>query len=224
MKQKICLGVLMLPFYIAVGQQNNLSYPHQFVDLGMAFGNAQNSVSASYLYNWHLGEKRKFFIGTGARLTSYFGNNKYFTSAPGKLASDDKKTDSLFAPKPSVTAFNVVINLGYQLSSKLQVGFNIDALGFSFGPTGSPTYNGIATKAKPTSGNILLIGNNDKGTLNSHAYLRYSFNQKWGMSAAYEYLFTELTTTTNVQTLPELNNRFRNKASQFYVGLSYKIQ
>ncbi|CAN5386088.1 hypothetical protein BH10BAC2_BH10BAC2_49450 [soil metagenome] len=198
-----------------------------FADLGFGFGSSQGSVSASYIHNWHLGKKRKIVIGTGARFTTYFGKNIDFLSAPPSLAGDEKSTDTLFAPKPSISALNVLINLGYNLSPKLQVGFNIDAIGFSFGPNGSPTFTGngntINTKAKPTGFNVLLGGNNDRGNLNSQFYLQYLFGKKWGAKVAYQYLFTELTTDTKVQAQPELNDRFRNKASMGYAGVTYSF-
>jgi Outer membrane protein beta-barrel domain len=223
-KSTLLTACSLLLATIAIAQQNKKESTNQFIDIGLGLGSSQTSVSGSYIYNWNLGQKGKFFIGTGARFTSYFGKNINFTSAPSNLASDDKNVDTLIAPKPSINALNVLINLGYNFSPKFQIGFNIDALGFSFGPTGSPTYRGAKTSAKPTSGNILLVGNNDKGSLNSHFYARYTFNKNWGVSAGYEYLFTELKTDTKVQTAPEQNDRFRNKSSEFYIGVSYKIR
>jgi hypothetical protein len=205
------------------GQQSKIGRTNQYIDLGIGLGSKQNSISGSFLHNWNLGQKGRFFIGAGARFTTYFGKDIKFTSAPANLA-EAAKADTIIAPKPAISALNLVINLGVNFSSKLQVGFNIDAAGFSFGPTGSPTYGTTKVSAKPTGGNVLLIGNNDKGTLNSHFYARYNFNEKWGVSAGYEYLFTELKTTTKVQTVPEQNDRFRNKASEFYIGVSYKLK
>jgi long-subunit fatty acid transport protein len=204
-------------------QRKKVEHQQQFVDLGIGLGKDQTSVSSSYIHNWTLGQSGRIFVGTGVRFTTYFGKNINFTSAPAKLASDEKKTDTILAPKPSISALNILISLGYNVSSKLQLGFNIDAVGFSFGPTGKPIFNGVTTSAKPTSGNILLVGNNDKGSLNSHFYARYTFNEKLGIVVGYEYLFTELKTSTKVQTIPEQNDRFRQKASDFYIGLSYKL-
>jgi long-subunit fatty acid transport protein len=222
-KQIFLLAFGILISTVIFSQKNKVEKRQQFVDLGIGLGKSQTSISGSYIHNWTLGQSGRIFIGTGARFTTYFGKNINFTSAPAKLASDEKKTDTLLAPKPSISALNILISLGYNVSSKLQVGFNIDAAGFSFGPTGKPTFNGVATSAKPTSGNILLVGNNDKGSLNSHFYARYTFNEKIGIAAGYEYLFTELKTSTKVQTIPEQNDRFRQKASEFYIGLSYKL-
>ena len=79
----------------------------------------------------------------------------------------------------------------------------------------------MITKAKPTSPKVLLVGDNDRGSLNSHFYGRYKLNEKIGLNVAYQFLFNELKTNTKVQTIPEANDRFRTKSSQIYVGLSY---
>ncbi len=194
-----------------------------YIDVGAGFGSGQTGISTSFLHNWHLGAKKKFFVGTGARFTTQFGNDVYYESAPASLAGEQASVDSIFISSPSVSALNAVLNLGYRFSEKLQVGVNIDAIGFSFGSEKNAVFMGNgstkSTTAKPTDFNILLIGNNDQGTLNSHFYVQYDFNKKIGVKAAYQYLFTEFTTATDVQVSPESNDRFRNKAAQGYLGL-----
>ncbi len=194
-----------------------------YIDFGAGFGGDQAGLSASYLHNWHIGKKKKFFLGVGGRFTTQLGSDVFYESAPASLADEAANIDSLFISSPSVSAFNAVLNLGYRFSEKFQVGFNIDAIGFSFGGEQNASFTGNgssqSTTAKPTDFNILLVGNNDQGTLNSQFYLQYDFSKKWGAKAAYQYLFTEYTTATEVQVAPERNDRFRNKASQVYVGL-----
>ena len=196
-------------------------------EVGFGFGNSQNSISGSYIHDWHLGNKGKFYIGTGLRFTSYFGSDINYLSAPASLAKDELSTDTLFAASPSFNAANLIIDLGYHFSSKFSAGFNIDAIGFSFGKSINATYinNGIISNvnAKPTGFNLLLGGNNDKGTLNSHFYLQYLVAKQWGVKAAYQYLFTEYTTDSQIQTVPEANDRFRNKASMAFIGVTYKF-
>ena len=196
-------------------------------ELGGAIGSSTGSISASGFHNWGIGAKKKFYVGTGVRFTSFFGSNVNFTTAPADLTGDDKNVDTLSAPSPGVSSLNLTINLGYKISEKFDVGFNIDAIGFSFGPTGSPSYiiNGKSTpsSASPTSTNILLIGDNDKGSLNSHLYVRYKFSDHLGLKVAYQYLFNELTTTTKIQTIPSANDRFRAKSGMIYAGLNYSF-
>lgn len=202
--------------------QNGTSF-----ELGGAIGSSVNSISASGFQNFGIGSKKKFYIGTGLRFTTFFGSNVNFTTAPADLTADDKNVDTLFAPSPSVSSLNLTINLGYKISEKFDVGFNIDAIGISFGPTGTPSYirNGksIASSASPTSPNILLVGDNDKGSLNSHLFVRYKLSDHLGLKVAYQYLFNELTTTTKVQTIPSANDRFRAKSTMVYVGLNYNF-
>jgi long-subunit fatty acid transport protein len=189
-----------------------------------AVGSNQGSVSVDYFHLWKLGKSKKIEVGLGGRLTSYFGTSQYFSSAPASLAANNEDSDSLLLQSPQVNALNLAVNLGYRVSSKVGVGFNIDAVGFSFGAEKDGFYmngnQGQATSAKPTSVNILLVGNNDRGSLNSEFYVRYFFREKLAVKLAYQYLFTEYTTDTEVQQLPEANDRFRNKASLFSLGIT----
>ncbi|MFN3841532.1 MAG: hypothetical protein ACK4RF_12575 [Cyclobacteriaceae bacterium] len=198
-----------------------------YVNLTGAIGSNQGSVSIDYVHLWRLGKSQKIEIGFGGRFTSYFGSSQYYSSAPASLAADETKSDSLLLQSPQVNALNIAINLGYRISPKLGVGFNIDALGFSFGGTKDGSYingsQGQATSAKPTSFNILLIGNSDRGSLNSEFYVRYFIKEKFAIKVAYQYLFTEYTTDTKVQQLPEPNDRFRNKASLVSLGITKQL-
>lgn len=225
MQKILFIFLVTLSITTALSAQKITDKKQQFADLSFGFGSSQGSIAAGYFYNFNLGVKKKFFIGTGVRFNAYYGTKINYLSAPAKLADDKAKTDTLLAAKPGVYAINALINLGYNFNPKIQAGFNIDLLGFSFGPKGKPTFiaNGVplAAEAKATGFNVLLVGNNDRGSLNSEFYLRYKINDKFGAKLAYQYLFTELTTTTKVQTLPEQNDRFRNKASLVNIGVSY---
>jgi hypothetical protein len=225
MQKNLFIFLVSICLTTSLSAQKITNKKQQFADLSFGFGSSQGSIAAGYFYNFNLGLKKKFFIGTGVRFNAYYGSKINYLSAPAKLAGEESKTDTLQAPKPAVYAINALVNLGYNFSPKIQAGFNIDLLGFSFGPKGKPIFitNGTQTitEAKPTGFNALLVGNNDRGTLNSEFYLRYKINNQFGVKAAYQYFFTELTTTFKVQTVPEQNDRFRNKASLFSIGVSY---
>jgi hypothetical protein len=225
MQKQLFLFLAAMSLMFLAAAQKTTDRKQRFADLGFGFGSSQGSITAGYFYSLNLGHKKKFFIGTGLRFNAYYGSSINYLSAPAKLAGEESKTDTLKASSPGVYAVNVLINLGYNFNPQIQAGFNIDVIGFSFGPKGKPVFiaNGVptVTEAKPTGFNALLVGNNDRGTLNSEFYLRYRINNKLGVKLAYEYFFTELTTTTKVQTVPEQNDRFRNKASMLGVGISY---
>lgn len=198
--------------------------PVNYANFTGAIGSNQGSLSVDYFHLWKLGKAKKIEVGLGGRFTSFFGTSQYFSSAPASLAADEKKSDSLLLQTPQVNSLNLAINLGYRISLKFGAGFNIDALGFSFGGKKDGTYingnQGQVTSATPTSFNILLVGNHDQGSLNSEFYLRYFFKEKLAVKLAYQYLFVEYTTDTKVQQLPETNDRFRNKASLLSLGIT----
>ena len=205
----------------------------------LAVGDAQGSVSILYGYDWELRKSKKFAIGIGGRFTSYFGLDQVYRTAPAKLTSGstgpgvifkediEENIDTVLMKSPQVNSLNLMINLRYRFSDKFHIGFNIDAIGFSFGGSKEGTYlnypNGNLAEGKPTAFNILLISDNDKGSLNSEFYARYFFNEQWGVKAGSQFLFTEYTTETEVQQFPEPNDRFRNKSLMIAVGVSRKF-
>ncbi|MCP9768617.1 hypothetical protein EGI22_11890 [Lacihabitans sp. LS3-19] len=219
MKKISILLFVLINTNLLAQQKNN------YAEIGGGIGASSGSFGAALHKNWTLGKNNKFVIGTGLRFTSFFGTDINFITAPADLTSDPKNLDTLLAPKPSLSSLNAMINLGYRLNKKIEFGFNIDALGLSYGPTGSPSYitNGKSTvvSAKPTSLNLLLVGDRDKGSLNSHLYAKYDISNKIGLKLAYQFLFNELTTSTKVQTVPSDNDRFRVKSSMVFVGVSY---
>jgi hypothetical protein len=222
MKKLSIVFFFLIVVFVSKAQQKNT-----YAEIGGGISASSGSVGLAVHKNWTLGKKEKFIIGTGLRFTSFFGNNITFITAPADLTADPKSIDTLLAPKPSLSSLNAMINLGYRLNSKLELGFNIDAAGISFGPTGAPSYisNGksSAASAKPTAVNLLLVGDNDKGSLNSHFYAKYDISKNIGVKLAYQFLFNELTTTTKVQKTPSENDRFRVKSSMIFVGLNYNF-
>jgi len=230
------LLVAMLNFVTAQSPEERGS---SYTNFTAGAGSTKGSFSLSYLHDWRLGKKQKFGLGVGARLTSFVGVNLYYITAPAELTSGstgpgvifkeniDENIDSLLVKSPQINALNIMLNIDYKVSSKILVGFNIDAMGFSFGGSRSANYingsTGKITEASPTSFNVLLICDNDNGSLNSELYLQYFFKDLWALKIAGQFLFTEYTTETNVQTFPEDNDRFRNKALLFAVGITRKL-
>lgn len=209
------------------------------VDLTLGVGKQQFSTSLSFVHSWRLGTKQKFGIGLGGRLTSYSARDQYYSTAPAQLTSGstspfiifqnniDANIDSLKLNSPSLGAMNLSVTLSYQLHKKLQLGFNIDVLGFSFGAKQTGQYiNGSISKtdtAVPTPLNLLLISDNDRGTLNSEFFVRFQVHKNWSAKLGGQFLFTEYTTTTKVQQFPEPNDRFRNKSLLLLLGVGYRF-
>jgi hypothetical protein len=209
-------------------------------NFNLGVGSDAFTTSMSYVKNWNQGRKRKFGFGLGLRLTSFYGSNIYYQTAPAKLTSGKtgpavffsediiENIDSVLLKPGSVHALNVLLNFQYKISRKFTVGFNIDAVGFSLGKQVKGTYfsndgSGKSVQAKPTAFNVLLISDNDIGTLNSELFLHYKPRNKWGIRAGFQYLFTEYKTNEFVQRTPrgEYNNRFRYKSAGLLLGVTY---
>jgi hypothetical protein len=210
------------------------------IDIGVAFGKSQGALSAAYNHDWFIGKKKKFVIGLGGRFSGYVAQNQYYVTAPAKLTSGstglgvifkeniEANMDSFLISNPAVFAINAFVNIGYRINEKLAVGFNIDAIGFSFGGEKSGNYingsQGQVSNARPTSFNALLTSDNDLGSLNSELYAKYKISDRWSIRGGLQFLFTEYTTTTEVQQIPEPNDRFRNKSLMFMVGTSFNLK
>lgn len=243
--KKITLSTLLLIIITgSFAQKKELPLFNQFADLTGTVGKDQGSVAGSYVHNWRLGQKRKFELGIGGRITGYFGTKKDYLTAPAKLArtttfpfiivfagQKEKNFDTLTVQRPLTTSVNFTANLGYHLSPHWYAGFNIDVIGFTFGKNTNAVFtsNGITVTeplAKPSPFNLLLTGDNDLGSLNSEFFLKYNINHRWAVRGVYQFLFSEYKTTTVQQTAPDgtVNNRFRNKANNFGLGVSYSIK
>jgi hypothetical protein len=235
-------AIIMLICTFSQAEAQKTSTKDKSASFSMAFGGNQFTTALDYKYLWKLGKRKRFATGFGLRLTNNFGNLNYYTTAPAILTSgktgpgvffgDDIKQniDSVYFKKTQVNALNISINFIYKIKEKFTLGFNIDAIGFSFGGKQQGSYFpnagvGSTTNAKPTSFNVLLVSDNDRGSLNSELYAQYNFNKTWGAKLGFQFLFTEYTTDTKVQTTPigQQNDRFRNKASQISVGVTHNF-
>ncbi len=232
MKYKIIATISALLVTLAAFSQENTTAPptgykyNNNFDLALGAGSGQFSGALYWVHFHGIGEKKKFKIGYGIRFTSYFGSNQNYITAPAELTGKPESIDTLFMTKAQSNALNLSINLQYSFSSKLDVGFNIDAVGLSFGgkQTGKfissirPTTVSETQAASITSFNTLLIGDNDIGTLNSELYVRYWLSDKFGIKAGAGFLFTEYTTDNK---LTFDNDRFRNKSMMGMIGITY---
>jgi len=237
------LRVVSLILFVFVLSTSSFAQEGRTVDQldgTFSFAKYQGALSVHYSHLWKIGKSKKLAIGVGGRITSYLGANQYYITAPAKITSGssgpfvifkeniDENIDSLLIKSPQVTMINVSINIEYQIAARFTAGFNIDAIGFSFGADQSVNYiNGFTgknTSAKPTYFNALLISDNDHGSLNSELFVKYKFSSKWSVRTGAQFLFTEYTSETEVQQYPEPNDRFRRKSLLFSLGVNYKIR
>jgi hypothetical protein len=240
MTKTISLLILILTGINGISFGQNERSWSQYGEGALAIGSDQFSGSISWSHLYGFGKSKSFKIGYGIRYTGMIGSDLEFNTAPAKLTSGEQGPQVLFVEnieanidtfrvkKAAIHALNLAIYLQYNITPKLHVGFNIDAIGVSFGKKASGTFtsdllSGKPTKtleAKPTVLNALLISDNDLGSLNSELFARYLINEKIGVRAGLSFLFNEYTTTTK----PVLDNdRFRKKALMVMIGGTYQF-
>ena len=240
--KRLTLAVALLwlaaPVFGQVQSKDNLAEASVYV----AGGQAAGAVSWHRLHRFGKG-KQRLKVGYGLRLSAYFGSDQDYVTAPAALTSGKESFAALFSeniaanldtlrlPGPRVVFLNAAVYLAYTpplLKDRLDVGMNIDAIGFSLGNSQNGTFvsdgRGTAANAKPTAFNILLISDSDRGSLNSEWYVRYWLNDKWAAKAGLQFMFTEYTTDRPVQRVGQLtNDRFRNKSSLLTLGVSRRF-
>jgi hypothetical protein len=237
MKRLIVLSALMAITAYSFGQDKktevkkamfNKSKYSTYAGLG-GFVGCANGVNALYGIDKHVLKNRKLLLGGGLRLSYISTNSVLYTTAAAKYTGDNKTIDSLWFGAGSHGTANIFVNIGYTIIPKLQVGFNIEALGASFGGkrTGSFADSGavltVVHPAKPTAANVLLVGDNDLGSLVSNFYVQYKVLPNFSARIGSGYQFSEYTTQANSQVISAgvYNNRFRNKAQGFTFGVQY---
>ena len=234
-------NILLIVFiFISIQILSQSKERNNFLDGTFSIGKNEGSLSIHFAKLWNLSKKQKLSAGVGARLSSYLGANQYYVTAPAELTSGStgpfvifkenmvENMDTFLIQSPQVTSLNISINIHYKVTGKITAGFNIDAIGFTFGGKKQGNYingfMGAIAQSKPTSFNALLISDNDLGSLNSELFARYQLNDTLGLKLGASFLFTEYTTDIKVQTFPAENDRFRKKSLMLGLGVSYKLK
>jgi hypothetical protein len=146
---KLILAILMVGCiqFLIKGRVYAQALPASFtfVDVDGAIGDSEGTLSFSLNYDKNLGKKHRIVVGGGVRFTSYLGKNQYYITAPAELTSGDTgpgvifkenieaNIDTFLIKTAQVNSLNLLVTLGYNVSPKLLLRFNIDLVGFSFG-------------------------------------------------------------------------------------------
>ncbi|MDB4161827.1 hypothetical protein N9772_05635 [Bacteroidia bacterium] len=179
----------------------------------------------------------KFKVGVALRLNTFIAKDKKFATAPAILTSGVKGPQAMFKPDilenidtlyvPNITTYsvNLAVFLEYSFSNNVAVGFDIDVLGFTLGndflvDLQEPLGDIKTVHAMPTRFNLLLVSDNDIGTLNSELYGRFKTdNSRFYGKAGVSFYFSELKTANKLWLD---NNRFRYKTPLTpLVGVGY---
>ena len=227
MKTLVMMAVALASSFGAIAQQK----VHAGVSLGADA--TMFSLGAEREFNVF---SDKFHINPGVRLSIFSGNDLDYITAPAKYTKNDDQVDTLSFATPQSAFANLYVRLGYDITEKLSISFDIDVIGVSSGSeqtdlsfkegealqNKTPVYSmPFAIVANPTTLNLLLVGDNDIGSLNSTLNLTYNVTQRLGIDLGVGLVFTEYTINDKIGY--DGNDRFRNKSMMGYVGVSYLL-
>jgi len=169
------------------------------IEIGVGFGNG-TTAGIGYWQDWGLGQKKAVRLGYGVRFTTYSGSDVTHISAPPEFYTDEAMQDSIFVADPQMNNIALYIGASYVIAERFELGFNIDAVGYTFGGDKDATFTSdgmeTATTVNPNSITALLIGPRDIGMVRSDFFAGYKFNDNWSARVGYGLLFTEYRTET----------------------------
>lgn len=214
---------------ISLGQEGEkkASFDHA-IDVSLGANRFQNMASLSYMQNWRIGSKKRLQLTYGLRFSTFKtsqSSNLYFLSAPPEFYMVPEKTDTIIAEGGQN---NIVLFIGatYVIKEKLELGFNIDGIGYTFGPSRSALFIGNDSKVaklvdvSPNQISALLVGANDIGMIKAEFFAGYWITPKWMVRAGMINAFLEYKTLTEVQVG---NSRFRADPILPMIGVRYKL-
>lgn len=229
---------LLLTYHVSFAQKATYKEGNLF-GLSVNVGASSFASALVWTHLYGIGNNKRFKIGYGLRLTNFFGSDLDFATAPAKYTSGKSSIAALFAEniianidtislqKVQTNFLNAGIYMAYTLpwwKNRIELGVNIDAVGFTLGSKQNVLYKNNTSSARPTAFNLLLISDSDIGSLNSEWYVSYWVTKHLSVKAGYQFLFTEYTTDTKIQQLPnssEKNDRFRLKSPMLLFGIIY---
>jgi hypothetical protein len=249
---KVVFEVIVLTFLaqfvLGQGELFGQNHPYRnkhYFDLS-ASGSAGKFATALSWSHMNTVTKRvpNLKIGYGIRFSTFVAANKFYVTAPAKYTSPvqnlgtifsetiEANIDTITTPTANSNSLNIALYFEYAITRKIDLGFNIDAVGFSFGPTKSfnvlssafdPNQSPIQTGA-PTRLNLLLTSDNDIGSLNSEFFVRYWISDKIAARGGMSFLFSEyrLSNELSFDNGRIINDRYRHKAAMAMIGVTYK--
>lgn len=207
----------------AQSEEKDNSIP-QYLDLAIGSNGDENMASLSYMHTWGVGKKKNFKLTYGLRFSTYGGSNIEFYSAPPEFYGIPEKTDTLTFATAGQSNIALFLGATYNIKQKLEIGFNIDGLGYTFGPNQAYVLSGdpsqVLRTASPNQVSALLVGANDRGMIKAEFFVAYSLNPHWMVRLGVSNSFVEYKTEYEIQAG---NTRFRGDPFMPMLGLRYKL-
>lgn len=188
--------------------------------LSGALGYTNQLQSASLeIQLFELDALEKLKLGLGARSTFFRSAGARFSTAePSEIAS--QKIEDVDSNALAVISSNAMIFAEYQLTEVYALAANVDAIGFSFGSAIELSKGGKLASATPSSFNLLIFDQYDRGTLNSHFMIRRKIEDNMVLSLGLAHQFVEYKSSVPFDFD---NRRFRLKSNAVVVSMMHSI-
>ena len=213
-KNSAALKVVL--FCICFGNPVNAdtSEPAQKIWTGLSVGMGKNTQQASLglAHHWAPFAGRSLAFVSGVRYNAFWEQRTEYRCNPNC-------TDAiLVAPEAKTNhAVNLMLGVQYNLSAFF-AGFNIDVVGFNLGKNEyALNQAGVTYAGESKTFNLLKIGFNDIGSLNSEFYVGYLLSENLSARLGYSHTFSHYASKDGVN--PDAKLFF----DLFFVNVSYRL-
>jgi hypothetical protein len=198
----------------------------QTVDVAGGLGSSRFTVALSWNHLYGFFDQR-LRVGLGARFASFFGSGAIpYTTADASLIRANK-VNTLTVTDPQAYSLNAQFLISVRPVAGLELGFDIDLIGFAFGPARTGVYAATdpqfagAQRASVSGFDLLLGGKADRGQLDSEFYLAYWFTESWAVRAGLSHFATGYTTDN---TLDNGADRYRASQNLGFLALNWRLR
>lgn len=187
-------------------------------DLTLGNGEGVTSVSLGAVRLRDVFPGNRLRVGLGLRTTFVTGEQRL---TPAGAKNVPPGVIDTLTVKAAAFMLNVAGHVGVVLTSRLDVGLNIDLAGVGFGASRDATYrasagaSATAVDASPATGNLFLYGSNDRGSLNSEFFVSWKARDRITLRGGLSHQLTEYKAE---RVLTSNTDRFRHYSNLIFVG------
>ena len=207
-KQALLLCWMMISAFVFGGSSGAFG---QSFDIQTSLGthSLANTASIGLSMHWSFLGKHPIEVGGGTRYNYFVGSDFVVETAEHDLIQDGE-TLKLQMPSGQLQSTNLFISLVAGVYDALSLGFNLDVVGVSWGPSTSARRDRedgtIDLVLTPTRWNFLKGDTRDEGSLNSEFFAQWQFSDRYLARIGWSHYFSEW----KAQSTPEgAGNRFR---------------
>lgn len=222
--KKLTITILLLIIIVKTNAQSVRVYEH--ISLGLATASKVTVPSFGYAQTIEFGKENSYRIGTGLRLNYFSLKNRAFDGVETKI------NNVSITPTPKINGASINIPIIAEFhTKKFLVGVNIDIIGVSFGKKREnpiiKNYSGTldSLNASPRSMSLLLLGKNNRGTLNSEVYVGYNVSDEFTVRAGISSLSSSFTSRYTPKSGKETTlGRFQTSQIMPFFSLVFNLE